>query len=136
MGAFVLSQLEMFEYWEPSEDVRDKTPLQMVKEYQKVSGQEPDPVLYRSLVHEEFFEWDTEWRHTTKAPQLKELADLVYVIYGYANARGWDLDQALLRVHDNNMGRMYQPDGTIQRREDGKVLKNEDYPLVDLSDLV
>lgn len=135
MGAFVLSQLEMFEYWEPSEDVRDKTPLQMVREYQKVSGQEPDPELYLSLVEEEVSEWTEARILFGPTDELKELTDLVYVIYGYANARGWDLDQALLRVHDNNMGRMYQPDGTIQRREDGKVLKNEDYPQVDLGDL-
>lgn len=126
----------MFEYWEPSEDVRDKTPLQMVKEYQKVSGQEPDPELYLSLVEEEASEWTEARILFGPTDELKELTDLVYVIYGYANARGWDLDQALLRVHENNMGRMYQPDGTIQRREDGKVLKNEDYPRVDLSDLV
>lgn len=127
-----MKQLEMFEYW----GERDMTPMEMVQQFQRVSGQEPDPALYRDLVHEEFFEWDTEWRSITKAPQLKELADLVYVIYGYANSRGWDLDEALKRVHANNMGRMYQPDGTIQRREDGKIVKNKDYPKVRLEDLV
>jgi predicted HAD superfamily Cof-like phosphohydrolase len=60
----------------------------------------------------------------------------VYVIYGYANARGWDLDEALYRVHSNNLGRMYQPDGSIKRREDGKIEKNDSYPKVDLGDLV
>lgn len=127
---------DWYENQEPSEDVRDKTPLQMVREYQKVSGQEPDPELYLSLVEEEVSEWTEARILFGPTDELKELTDLVYVIYGYANARGWDLDQALLRVHDNNMGRMYQPDGTIQRREDGKVLKNEDYPKVNLSDLV
>ena len=34
------------------------------------------------------------------------------------------------------MGRMYQPDGTIKRRDDGKILKNKEYPKVDLADLV
>ena len=57
-------------------------------------------------------------------------------LYGYANTRGWDLDEAVRRVHDNNMGRMYQPDGTIKRREDGKIIKNKDYPKVKLEDLV
>lgn len=127
---------DWYENQEPSEDVRDKTPIQMVREYQKVSGQEPDPELYLSLVEEEVSEWTEARILFGPTDELKELTDLVYVIYGYANARGWDLDQALLRVHDNNMGRMYQPDGTIQRREDGKVLKNEDYPKVNLSDLV
>jgi len=64
------------------------------------------------------------------------LADLVYVIYGFANAKGWDLDEAIRRVHVNNLGRCIQPDGTIQRRVDGKILKNKDYPKVNLEDLV
>ena len=68
--------------------------------------------------------------------ELKELADLVYVCYGYANACGYDLDEAIRRVHENNVGRCVQPDGSIKRREDGKILKNEDYPKVDLGDLV
>ena len=68
--------------------------------------------------------------------ELKELADLVYVIYGYANARGFDLDEAVRRVHENNMGRMYQDDGTIWRRDDGKIIKNKNYPKVSLDDLV
>jgi predicted HAD superfamily Cof-like phosphohydrolase len=68
--------------------------------------------------------------------ELKELADLTYVIFGYARVRGWNLLEAVSRVHENNMGRCVQPDGSIKRREDGKVLKNPDYPAVDLSDLV
>jgi predicted HAD superfamily Cof-like phosphohydrolase len=66
----------------------------------------------------------------------KFLADLVYVIYGYANSKGYDLDEALRRVHANNLGRCIQPDGSILRREDGKIIKNKDYPKVELGDLV
>ena len=105
----------------------------MVQEFSKTSGQEPDPVLYAHLMHEEFQEWLNENEHEA---ELKELADLVYVIFGYANAMQWNLDEAVRRVHANNMGRMYQPDGTILRREDGKIIKNKDYPKVNLSDLV
>jgi len=36
----------------------------------------------------------------------------------------------------NNMGRCMQPDGSVKRREDGKIIKNKDYPAVDLSDLI
>jgi predicted HAD superfamily Cof-like phosphohydrolase len=87
------------------------------------------------LIAEEADEWRSEYQHDTKAEQLKELADLVYVIYGFANAKGWDLDEAVRRVHENNLGRCIQPDGSVQRRADGKILKNKDYPAVDLSDL-
>ena len=113
-----------------------KPPMGMVKEFSRIMGQTPDHKLYSALITEEFGEWYSEWLYGSQEPQLKELADLVYVIYGYANANDWDLDEALQRVHANNVGRCVQPDGTVQRREDGKILKNKDYPKVDLSDLV
>jgi len=136
-------QLSMFEYWSADDEQqhRDhvgKTPLEMVKEYAETSGQKPDSLLYADLINEEFNEWLDTWSYSLgdTAENLKELSDLVYVAYGYAGSRGWDLDEAVRRVHENNMGRMYQPDGTIKRREDGKILKNKDYPKVNLSDLV
>jgi NTP pyrophosphatase (non-canonical NTP hydrolase) len=139
--------------WSYFDLVEQKTPTEMVREYARVSGQKPDVKLYDTLIDEEFAEWgaetefglnligsgsglNIEGEDYNPAAELKELADLLYVIYGYANARGWDVEEALKRVHDNNMGRMRQPDGTIKRREDGKVIKWEGYPKVDLSDLV
>jgi len=130
--------LEAFGYWSYETQEPQKTPTEMVKEYAKTSGQKPDAGLYAALIEEEFKEWFQEFivYGSQKKDELKELADLLYVIYGYANARGWDVEEALRRVHKNNMGRMYQPDGTIKRRADGKIEKNKDYPKVDLSDLV
>ena len=110
------------------------TPMEMVKYYYKTAGITPNITTAEHLVEEEYQEWEMEKRHTEG--ELKELADLVYVIYGYALAMGYDLDEALCRVHSNNIGRMTQPDGTIKRRKDGKIIKNPDYPKVDLSDLV
>ena len=117
-------------------DERDMTPMDMVKEFVKTSGQVPNPTMSAQLIKEEYNELLDEWHKANRGNELKELADLVYVVYGYANARGWDLDMALLRVHDNNMGRMHQEDGTILRRDDGKVIKNKSYPKVQLGDLV
>ena len=110
------------------------TPMDMVKYYYKTAGIKPDVTTTEYLVHEEYDEWLEEDSGTEG--ELKELADLVYVIYGYALAQGYDLDEALCRVHSNNIGRMTQPDGTIKRRDDGKIIKNPDYPKVDLSDLL
>ncbi len=120
-----------FEYFEEEE-----TPsvTQMVQEFAQLTGQAPNTVLYARLIEEEFEEWQDERVETPE--ELKELADLVYVIYGYANAAGYDLDEAILRVHYNNLGRCYQDDGTILRREDGKIIKNPNYPKVDLEDLI
>lgn len=131
--------LQAFGYYDAIEQQVHKTPTEMVKEFAKTSGQKPDASLYGYLIEEEFAEWQYEnWTilHYKPTLELKELADLLYVIYGYANARKWDVEEALRRVHKNNMGRMYQPDGSIKRREDNKIIKNPDYPKVDLGDLV
>ena len=65
---------------------------------------------------------------------LKELADLVYVAYQYAENMGWFLDEALDRVHISNMSKLGE-DGKPLYREDGKVLKGPNYKPPDLTDL-
>lgn len=66
--------------------------------------------------------------------KLKELADLVYVVFGYAAAFGWNLDEAFRRVHASNMSKLGD-DGKPLYREDGKVMKGPNYTKPDLSDL-
>ena len=70
-----------------------------------------------------------------KENALKELADLVYVCYQYASNLGWDLDEAMDRVHKSNMSKLDEYGNPILR-EDGKVLKGPNYQPPDLSDLV
>lgn len=70
-----------------------------------------------------------------KAHCLKELADLVYVCYQYAENMNWDLDEALDRVHQSNMTKLDE-DGKPIYREDGKVLKGPNYQPPNLLDLV
>ena len=66
---------------------------------------------------------------------LKELTDLVFVCYQYAAAAGWDLDEALTRVHESNLSKL---DDNLRpiKREDGKVLKGPNYKPANLIDLV
>ena len=66
---------------------------------------------------------------------LKELADLVYVCYQYAENMGWLLDEALDRVHKSNMSKL-DDNGEPIYREDGKVLKGPNYKPPNLKDLV
>ena len=66
---------------------------------------------------------------------LKELADLVFVCYQYAANMGWDLDEAMHRVHESNMSKLDEYGKPIYR-EDGKVLKGPNYQPPDLEDLV
>jgi predicted HAD superfamily Cof-like phosphohydrolase len=65
---------------------------------------------------------------------LKELADVVYVAFQFAAAAGWELDEALDRVHISNMSKLV--DGKPLKREDGKVLKGPNYKPPYLEDLV
>ena len=72
--------------------------------------------------------------NNVQADCLKELADLVYVCYQYAENMGWFLDEALNRVHESNMSKLDE-DGKPIYREDGKVLKGPNYAPPDLTDL-
>lgn len=97
--------------------------------------------MQRTLIVEEFKEFlDAENQllldFTVNATDvLKELADLVYVCYQYAENLGWDLDEALRRVHESNMTKLDEKGEPIYR-EDGKVLKGPNYQPPNLADLV
>lgn len=60
------------------------------------------------------------------------LADLVYVIYGMALEAGIDLDKVLAEVHSSNLSKL-MPDGSVRRREDGKILKGPNFRQPDIS---
>lgn len=90
-----------------------------------------------NLITEEVYEFEEETTLPAPDPQkvLKELADIVYVTYGYAATFGWDLDEAVRRVHESNMSKLGD-DGKPVYREDGKVMKGSNYKPPYLGDLV
>lgn len=117
------------------------TPLEMVREFTYAMGQPLDEKhgfsrrledMRWGLIKEEFGEVRDAIGYSEI---LKELADLVYVTYGYAATYGWDLDEAVRRVHRSNMSKL-GIDGKPLKRPDGKVLKGPNYKKPDLSDLV
>ena len=97
--------------------------------------------MQKNLIVEEFKEFlEAEgmlFRNSASLHEdaMKELSDLVYVCYQYAENMGWDLDEALRRVHASNMSKLDE-DGKPTYREDGKVLKSANYQPPTLSDLV
>ena len=110
--------------------------------YKLKSSQTKDKRSYqKNLIVEEFKEFlEAEGllfrqNNTIHSEALKELADLVYVCYQYAENMGWFLDEALNRVHESNMSKLDE-DGKPIYREDGKVLKGPNYKPPDLSDLI
>ena len=98
-------------------------------------------IRQRNLITEEFKEIleadGMLFRNNPEFPQncLKELSDLVYVCYQYAANMGWDLDEAMFRVHQSNMSKLDE-NGKPIYREDGKVLKGPNYKPPNLADLV
>ena len=88
-----------------------------------------------NLIAEEFKECKEAFINETYEAELKELADLVYVCFQFAENMDWDLEEALDRVHKSNMSKLGL-DGKPIRRQDGKVLKGPNYQPPNLSDLV
>ena len=115
------------------------------KEFRKKYNLKNDPTppvrkYQKDLIVEEFKEFleadGMLFRHgrNLKEECLKELADLVYVCYQYAENMGWFLDEALDRVHKSNMSKLGE-DGKPIYRDDGKVLKGPNYKPPTLEDL-
>lgn len=67
-----------------------------------------------------------------KKKVAKEIADMLYVIYGMADVFDIDIDSVFTYVHNSNMSKLGD-DGNPIRREDGKVMKGPNYKEPDLS---
>lgn len=89
----------------------------------------------KALIDEEWSEFHEAYHHEPQDHVLKELADLVYVCYQYAANEGWDLDEAMDRIHKSNMSKLDE-NGEPILRGDGKVLKGPQYQPPHLGDLI
>jgi NTP pyrophosphatase (non-canonical NTP hydrolase) len=120
---------------------RQQQAAEFRKSFQVMNSTTPaSRTMQRRLIVEEFKEFlDAENQLimglTVKVECLKELADLVYVCYQYAENLEWDLDAALDRVHESNLSKLDENGNPIYR-EDGKVLKGPNYQPPNLTDLV
>ena len=107
------------------------------------SGTEDTLALAMELVKEEHAELRLAWfdyvrtngKQKPATNFLKEMADLAYVLFQLAEERGWDLNEALRRVHASNLSKL-DDNGLPVRREDGKVMKGPNYQPPSLEDLV
>jgi predicted HAD superfamily Cof-like phosphohydrolase len=91
--------------------------------------------MQRDLIVEEFKEFLYAAAEEGYEAELKELADLVYVCFQYAENMEWDLEEAMDRVHKSNMSKLGL-DGKPIRRSDGKILKGPNYQPPNLKELV
>lgn len=88
--------------------------------------------LRRSLMKEEYSEYVEAEQNDDLENIAKELSDIVYIAYGTAVSYGISLDKIFEEVHRSNMSKV-NPDGTITRRADGKILKPDTYTAPDLT---
>ena len=88
----------------------------------------------KSLIDEEWSEFHEAFHLKDQHEQLKELCDLVYVCYQFAANEGWNIDEAMDRIHKSNMSKLDE-NGQPIYREDGKVLKGPNYKPPNLTDL-
>ncbi len=59
---------------------------------------------------------------------LKEICDVLYVVFGTAQCYNWPVDDAFKLVHENNMLKITYPTDKF-----GKYIKPKDHPQVDLT---
>ncbi len=122
-----------------------KSPTEMLYEWDALTDSPvdqffPDPDLTRlrlRLIGEEYEEAREELLRFVRSPVdgnraalAKELADLLYVVYGTGTAMGLDLDHALREVHYSNLTKL--TNGKLSRDPGGKVLKGPNYEPPDL----
>ena len=91
--------------------------------------------LRRDLIKEEYNEVMDAIRLKDDEEVLKELCDLVYVCVGFCVTYGWEFDVAFNRVHNSNMSKL-NDEGKPIYREDGKVLKSDNYKPPSMKGLV
>lgn len=118
--------------------------FQDVKEFRRIFGLHcakvpnlaPDTSLrlHHKLLTEEMSELYTAIQERDPEEFLDALGDLVYLAIGAAAECGYDLEEALRRIHAANMNKLV--DGVVNRRADGKVLKPEGWQPPSHSDLV
>ena len=114
----------------------DGTNFELVGDFMEAFGQtvEPEPIipddtivdLRVDLIAEEFLELREAVANEDIVEIADALTDLLYVVYGAGHAFGIDLDECFLEVHASNMSKL-DDDGQPIYREDGKVLKSDNY---------
>ncbi len=85
---------------------------------------------------------EEEWVELIEARELGNiieiadaLGDLLYVVYGAAIEYGIPIDEVFEEIHRSNMTKLW-PDGTVHKREDGKVLKPPTYSPANLEKII
>jgi hypothetical protein len=94
----------------------------LIKEESKEAGEEFSEALRTGRLSDEL-----------RVKLTKELADILYVVYGAGVSFGIDLDHAFAAVHESNLSKLV--DGKPLKDEGGKVQKGPNYQPPDEREL-
>lgn len=92
--------------------------------------------LYKSLIDEEYAEFQEAFASDNDQEQLDACFDMLWVIIAYTKARGWDIDAAWDEGAKSNLYKIDQNSGRVTRRADGKILKPPGWNPPDFSKFV
>lgn len=119
--------------------------FEMVGDFMEAFGQEvlSEPTLpgfnlsalRLDLITEEVQELQDALDNRNMLEIADALTDILYVVYGAGHAFGIDLDDCFHEVHRSNMTKL-GPNGRPLYREDGKVLKGENYEPPNLGQFI
>ena len=92
---------------------------------------EATQTLRNRLIQEEFEEFQEAMQSKDLSAMAKELADLLYVVYGTAVSLGIDMEPVFKEVHRSNMSKVGG-----YKREDGKWVKPPTYSPASLESII
>jgi predicted HAD superfamily Cof-like phosphohydrolase len=124
---------------------RAASPMGMLREFHEKFGltainaptipNEKDRKLRVELIREDFREFVEASEQLDIVAAADAIADLLYVVYGAAVTWGIPADECFLEVHRSNMTKVWS-DGTVKRREDGKIMKPPTYSPAQLEPIL
>jgi predicted HAD superfamily Cof-like phosphohydrolase len=89
----------------------------------KPTSESPLSDLYKRLITEEIAEfWEADGINDD-TERLDAVFDIIWVLVGYAHARGWDINKAWDEGAKSNLVKIDPETGHVRRRDDGKILK-------------
>lgn len=106
---------------------------QTVQTWAELPPRASERQLRRTLLAEEYNEYTVAEAENDLVEIADALADMTVIIFGTANAYGIDLPAVLGEVMRSNMSKVNPKTGKVDRREDGKILKGDNYlpPMIE-----
>jgi predicted HAD superfamily Cof-like phosphohydrolase len=89
--------------------------------------------LYHNLIVEEYSEYIAARNAKDDVEIMDACFDMIWVIVGYMQSRGWNCDQLWDEGALSNLKKIDRVSGKVLKREDGKVLKPEGWKPPDFS---